>query len=45
MAKRPGGIAAMQRAFDAFNFDRNLLRDCKFPVYYAYGDLSAFTSR
>ncbi|HVC77115.1 MAG TPA: alpha/beta fold hydrolase [Candidatus Micrarchaeaceae archaeon] len=40
MAKRPGGIAAMQRAFDAFKFDRNLLRDGRFPVYYAYGDLS-----
>ena len=40
MANRPAGIAAMQRAFDAFMFDRELLRRCAFPVYYAYGALS-----
>lgn len=40
MRKRPAGIAAMQRAFDAYRFDRDLLRRCMVPVYYAYGDLS-----
>lgn len=40
MRKRPAGIAAMIRAFDAYTFDRDLLRRCDFPVYYAYGDLS-----
>lgn len=40
MKKRPGGIAALIRAFDAYRFDRDLLRDVKFPVYYGYGDLS-----
>lgn len=40
MRKRPRGIAAMIRAFDAYTFDRDLLRQCDFPVYYAYGDLS-----
>ena len=40
MRKRPAGIAAMQRAFDSFSFDRNLLRTVAFPVFYAYGDLS-----
>ena len=40
MQKRPAGIAALIRAFDAYRFDRGLLRDVKFPVYYGYGDLS-----
>ena len=40
MRKRPAGIAALLRAFEAFDFRRDLLRECKFPVYYAYGDLS-----
>ena len=40
MAKRPAGIAAMIGSFDAYRFDRALLRECTFPVYYAYGDLS-----
>lgn len=40
MRKRPAGIAAMIRAFDAYQFDRDLLRRCRFPVYYGYGDLS-----
>ena len=40
MRKRPAGIAAMVRAFRAYGFDRELLRACPFPVYYAYGDLS-----
>lgn len=40
MRKRPAGIAALLRAFDAYQFDRDLLRKGAFPVYYAYGDLS-----
>ena len=40
MQKRPAGIAALIRAFDAYEFDRELLRAVPFPVYYAYGDLS-----
>jgi pimeloyl-ACP methyl ester carboxylesterase len=40
MAKRPAGIAALIRAFDAFPFDREMLRDVAFPVFYGYGDLS-----
>jgi pimeloyl-ACP methyl ester carboxylesterase len=40
MQKRPGGIAALIKAFREFPFDRNLLRSATFPVLYAYGDLS-----
>ena len=40
MRNRPAGIAALLRAFDAYRFDRGLLRACSFPVYYAYGSLS-----
>ena len=40
MRKRPAGIAALVRAFPEFHFDRNDLRSCAFPVFYAYGDLS-----
>lgn len=40
MKKRPAGIAALIRGFDAFEFDRENLRSAPFPVYYAYGDLS-----
>ncbi len=40
MRKRPAGIAAMIRAFDAYGFDREALRACTWPVYYGYGDLS-----
>ncbi len=40
MQKRPGGIAALRRAFEAYGFDRGLLRSAPFPVYYAYGDQS-----
>jgi pimeloyl-ACP methyl ester carboxylesterase len=40
MRKRPAGIAAMIRAFDEYPFDRNVLRRCRFPVFYGYGDLS-----
>ena len=40
MLKRPAGIAALIRAFDVFQFDREVLRLAPFPVYYGYGDLS-----
>ena len=40
MRKRPAGIAAMIKAFETYDFDRDLLRACSFPLYYAYGDLS-----
>jgi len=40
MQKRPGGIAALLLAFDAYSFDRALLRSAPFPVYYGYGDQS-----
>jgi pimeloyl-ACP methyl ester carboxylesterase len=40
MRKRPAGIAAMSRAFNAYQFDRELLRTAPFTVFYAYGDLS-----
>lgn len=40
MEKRPAGIAAMMRAFLAFPFDRDRFRECGFPVYLGYGDLT-----
>jgi pimeloyl-ACP methyl ester carboxylesterase len=40
MQKRPAGIAALVKAFDAYRFDRDLLRSAPFPVFYGYGDLS-----
>lgn len=40
MQKRPAGIAALIRAFEAFPFDRNVFRAAPFPVFYGYGDLS-----
>jgi pimeloyl-ACP methyl ester carboxylesterase len=40
MQKRPAGIAAMLKAFDAYRFERDLLRAGPFPVFYGYGDLS-----
>jgi pimeloyl-ACP methyl ester carboxylesterase len=40
MRKRPAGIGALLRQFDAYAFDRHLFTACRFPVYYAYGDLS-----
>jgi pimeloyl-ACP methyl ester carboxylesterase len=40
MRKRPGGIATLLRVFETYRFDRERLRECFFPVYYAYGDLS-----
>lgn len=40
MRKRPAGIATLLRVFETYRFDRDLLRNCAFPVYYAYGSLS-----
>jgi pimeloyl-ACP methyl ester carboxylesterase len=40
MQKRPAGIAALIRAFEAYVFDREMLRAAPFPVFYGYGDLS-----
>lgn len=40
MRKRPAGIAALIDAFDQYAFDREQLRKCAFPVFYAYGSLS-----
>jgi len=40
MQKRPEGIAAMLKAFDAYRFERDLLHAAPFPVFYGYGDLS-----
>lgn len=40
MQKRPAGIAALIRAFEAYEFDRELLGRFTSPVYYGYGDLS-----
>ena len=40
MQKRPAGIAALLKAFDAYRFERDLLRAAPFPVFYGYGDLS-----
>lgn len=40
MKKRPAGIAALIRSFEAYPFDRDRFRSVEFPVYYGYGDLS-----
>jgi pimeloyl-ACP methyl ester carboxylesterase len=40
MQKRPAGIAALIKAFGAYPFDRELLEEAAFPVFYGYGDLS-----
>jgi len=38
MARRPAGIQALLRSFLAFDFDRDRLRGCEFPVFLGYGD-------
>jgi pimeloyl-ACP methyl ester carboxylesterase len=38
LQNRPAGIAALMRAFTAFDFDRESLRAGRFPVYFGYGD-------
>jgi len=38
MQKRPAGIAALIRAFKAFQFDRARFAELQFPVFLGYGD-------
>jgi pimeloyl-ACP methyl ester carboxylesterase len=38
MQKRPAGIAALIRAFEAYRFERARLAQAAFPVFLAYGD-------
>jgi pimeloyl-ACP methyl ester carboxylesterase len=40
MQTRPAGLAAMMAAFGAHPFDREDLRQCQFPVFLGYGDLT-----
>lgn len=40
MHNRPAGLAAMMAAFAAYEFDREQLRQCDFPVFLGYGDLT-----
>jgi pimeloyl-ACP methyl ester carboxylesterase len=41
LQKRPAGISAMIRAFDAYRLDRELFTACAFPVFSGYGDQTA----
>ncbi len=41
MVKRPAGLRAMMAAFEQDPTDRDALRRCAFPVYLAYGLLTA----
>lgn len=41
MAKRPAGLDALMRAFEVDDVDRRALARCRFPVYLAYGLLTA----
>jgi pimeloyl-ACP methyl ester carboxylesterase len=40
MGYRPAGIAAMMAAFGEYRFNRDRLRECRFPVFLGYGDLT-----
>lgn len=40
MTKRPAGLRAMMAAFETDTTDREALRRCTFPVYFAYGLLT-----
>jgi pimeloyl-ACP methyl ester carboxylesterase len=40
MRTRPAGLRALMAAFRAYRFDRTRLRECRFPVYLGYGDLT-----
>jgi pimeloyl-ACP methyl ester carboxylesterase len=40
MQTRPAGLAAMMAAFGAHPFNREHLRQCLFPVFLGYGDLT-----
>src|SRR5207247_8114946 len=41
MSRRPAGLNAMMQAFQTDDTDRDSLRRCAFPVYLAYGLLTA----
>ena len=41
MAKRPAGLDALMRAFEVDDVERSALTRCRFPVYLAYGLLTA----
>lgn len=40
MRSRPAGLAALMAAFERYRFDRDRLRECGFPVFLGYGDLT-----
>ncbi|MBJ7600477.1 MAG: alpha/beta hydrolase [Candidatus Nephthysia bennettiae] len=40
MRNRPAGIAAMMAALGEHRFDRARFRECRFPVFLGYGDLT-----
>ena len=40
MRNRSAGIAAMMAAFGRYQFDRERLRECRFPAFLGYGDLT-----
>ena len=40
MRNRPAGIAAMMAALAEYRVDRARLRECRFPVFIGYGDLT-----
>jgi pimeloyl-ACP methyl ester carboxylesterase len=40
MAKRPGGLVTISRAFNAYSYDINRFRQFRHPVYFAFGSLS-----
>ena len=44
MRNQPAGLSAMMAAFGQYRFDRARLRECRFPVFLGYGDLTAGTS-
>lgn len=41
LKNRPRGLNTMMAAFEAHPFERDSLRRCRFPVLFAYGDLTA----
>jgi pimeloyl-ACP methyl ester carboxylesterase len=40
MRTRPAGLATLMAAFEQYRFDRARLRECPFPVFLGYGDLT-----
>lgn len=40
MGNRPAGIAALMAAFPEYRFDRARFRECGFPVFLGYGELT-----